>query len=643
LKKFAAEARPEKTKAVLIWLIDAWSLTVTPPQDKHIAWSRSIQSVLDTRKISHPSLEELIGRLHHFCRIIKFAMHFLCRLRNLLASFHECKCASPHIDADISKDLILWLECMRTAAKGVSPNILVLRIPTHLCRCDAAFHGIGGHSISRGRAWRFETPKELRLRASINLLEFIGSLLGPWVDFVEGNLPPELSIFLQGDNTTAAAWLQKTNFCSKKPAHLKVARRLANLLLKSATQLVNEWTPGDTNEIADSSSRATHLSIAEHSALLHSHFPQQMPAGFAIEPLPVEISSWVGSILRLPPASSEPCPQPTRSKLGCGIAGSPASAPSTVPTTPSLSPWTPLKPNNASSLSSPAASPRPFEQANFRPPVVKAWLQAQSRITSDCWCKPSGQVVGLTPLATRAVDYPRFCQGDMPVSSAKKAISLRVLKLMKQSAITDLDHHTADLAICAFFFACRSCEHLKVQGPRRSKTLRKGDIQFRRGRSILPHNSPDLHLADMVAMLFHDQKNRVKSVWRTAWATSDPDAFPAIAFSNVIRRIDSLPGSNDDTLLHTHAESSNRSVVAVADADMMSALRAAVTAIGEDELGCTAADVGTHSIRSGAAMALVLSGHGAWRIILEAAGNHMLSLHASGNRSNSSARACLSA
>jgi hypothetical protein len=202
--------------------------------------------------------------------------------------------------------------------------------------------------------------------------------------------------------------------------------------------------------------------------------------------------------------------------------------------------------------------------------------------------------------------YAGFKSQDPP-PKREKAISLRVLKFMKQSAITDLDHHTADLAICcAFFFACRSCKYLKVQGPRRTKTLRKGDIQFRRGRSILPHNSPDLHLADTVAILFRDQKNRVKGVWRTAWATSDPNASPVISFSNVIRRIDSLPGSNDN----------NRSVLAVADADMISALRAAVTAIGEDELGYTAADVGTHSIRSGAAMALVLSGHAAWRIML---------------------------
>jgi hypothetical protein len=187
---------------------------------------------------------------------------------------------------------------------------------------------------------------------------------------------------------------------------------------------------------------------------------------------------------------------------------------------------------------------------------------------------------------------------------------------MRSTATTDLARHIADLAICAFFFACRSCEYLKVQGPRRTKTLRKGDIQFRRGRTIIPHDSPDLHLADTVAILFRDQKNRVKGVWRTAWATSDPDANPVASFANVIRRIDSLPGSNDDTLLYNYAAANNRSFLAVSDADMIRALRATVTLIGEEELGYKAADVGTHSIRSGAAMALVLSGHAAWRIML---------------------------
>jgi hypothetical protein len=263
------------------------------------------------------------------------------RLRSLLASFGDHRYGSRHLDSDSAKDLLLWLKMLKKAATGVSLNILVLRIPTHLYRCDACFHGIGGYS-SQGRAWRFITPLDLQGRASINLLEFIGSVLGPWVDFAEGNLPEEASIFSQGDNTTAAAWLQKTNFFSSgKPAHLKVAHRLANLLLEANTQLVNDWIDGESNTLSDSLSRDTHLSLAAHTALLLSAIPEQIPDGFVISPLPDAISSWVGSILQLLPASREPCLHPTRSKLVSGTAGSSTSAPSTAQTTPSSSPSTP--------------------------------------------------------------------------------------------------------------------------------------------------------------------------------------------------------------------------------------------------------------------------------------------------------------
>jgi hypothetical protein len=211
--------------------------------------------------------------------------------------------------------------------------------------------------------------------------------------------------------------------------------------------------------------------------------------------------------------------------------------------------------------------------------------------------------------------YAGFKSQD-PAPKRERAISLRVLKMMQDLAITEGDRHTADLAICAFFFACRSCEYLRVKGPRRTKTIAKGDIRFRKGRVILPHDSPDLHLADKVEVRFRDQKNRIKGAWRTAWATSDPDANPVASFARVVRRVAALPGSSDDTLIYNYTATNNRSLLAISDADMISALRAAVSFIGPAELGYEAADVGTHSIRSGAAMALVLSGHEAWRIML---------------------------
>jgi hypothetical protein len=211
--------------------------------------------------------------------------------------------------------------------------------------------------------------------------------------------------------------------------------------------------------------------------------------------------------------------------------------------------------------------------------------------------------------------YAGFASFDPP-ARREKAISLRVLKFMRSNAASALQQHTADLAIGAFFFACRSCEYLKVQGARRTKTIRQGDIEFRRGRTILPFTSPNLHLAETVSILFRDQKNRVKGIFRTAWATSDPDACPVASFAQVIRRVSSLPGSTADTLIYNYKAASNRSFLAVSDAVMITTLRVAVNLIGKDELGYQASDVGTHSIRSGAAMALVLSQHAAWRIML---------------------------
>ena len=68
-----------------------------------------------------------------------------------------------------------------------------------------------------------------------------------------------------------------------------------------------------------------------------------------------------------------------------------------------------------------------------------------------------------------------------------------------------------------------------------------------------------------------------------------------------------LPGSTDDTFLYNYAATGNWAFLAITDVNMITALRAAVTIIGSAELGYEAADVGTHSIRSGVAMALVLS------------------------------------
>ena len=128
------------------------------------------------------------------------------------------------------------------------------------------------------------------------------------------------------------------------------------------------------------------------------------------------------------------------------------------------------------------------------------WLQERSRTTLDPWYKSSGHIHGKTPRATSTVDYPHFYQGNMPVLKAKTPNKAResCKPPRTKNDVGSCHHrrpppHCRPGHMCAFFFACRSCEYLKVKGLCRTKAITKGDIRFRKVRTILPHDSPEFH------------------------------------------------------------------------------------------------------------------------------------------------------
>jgi hypothetical protein len=232
LKKLVAEYLPEEIKVVLGIRINTYLLLASLPLHKHKAWLRDINTIMAAGKVSHKALEELIGWLEHVCLILQPGQHFLGCLRGLLRSFggHN-KYGTRTLTTKVFKDLKLWKNMLKRATAEVSLNLLVFRIPTHVYRSDACTAGLGGY-LATGRAWRHIIPWNVVGRASINLLEFLGTLIGPWLDFLQGNLPPESSIFSQGDNTTASSWCHRSNFDSIDcPAHLLVAWKWAMLQL----------------------------------------------------------------------------------------------------------------------------------------------------------------------------------------------------------------------------------------------------------------------------------------------------------------------------------------------------------------------------------------------------------------------------
>jgi hypothetical protein len=206
-----------------------------------------------------------------------------------------------------------------------------------------------------------------------------------------------------------------------------------------------------------------------------------------------------------------------------------------------------------------------------------------------------------------------FAKADPP-KKRQKAVCLRLLLRMQRNASTPKQHAEADLALGAFFFAMRSCEYSDVEGPRRTKLLEQQDIAFRKGKLLLAHDDPNLHTADTVTITFQDQKNGRKAESRTVWRTNHKDANPVKLWANIVRRSRAVPNASGSTPVNCFAE--NNKQQSVTSTDILRSLRRTAEEIGSADLGYSPDEIGTHSIRSGAAMALILAGHAAWRIMI---------------------------
>jgi hypothetical protein len=114
------------------------------------------------------------------------------------------------------------------------------------------------------------------------------------------------------------------------------------------------------------------------------------------------------------------------------------------------------------------------------------------------------------------------CENNDPGTQHQQCIPFDVLMSMvsrKSSSPLMITFH--QLIILAFFFALRSCEYLCVDNShwkantkskaRRTLPLQLSSFVFWKDHRILPHNSPVLHLADAVTIIFLFQKTNVRN------------------------------------------------------------------------------------------------------------------------------------
>ena len=200
----------------------------------------------------------------------------------------------------------------------------------------------------------------------------------------------------------------------------------------------------------------------------------------------------------------------------------------------------------------------------------------------------------------------RAYRNEDPNPVRQKCILPRVFKELQKNKLSETKRAIGELAGSAFFFANRSCEYLKVpqSEKRRTDILRLRNVRFFSKGRLLSHDNPRLEYADCVSRTFERQKKDERMDTVTQMATGDATLCPVRLDAALVRRIRKYPGSSDNTPVS--AVWRNSRIEHVTSEEMIEALQAAVKAIGEELLGIKAEEVGTHSIRSGSAMAMFL-------------------------------------
>ena len=192
-----------------------------------------------------------------------------------------------------------------------------------------------------------------------------------------------------------------------------------------------------------------------------------------------------------------------------------------------------------------------------------------------------------------------------PPPKQQKALPGCVLLRLHKHKPTKRTKAIADLCTGAFFFAMRSCEYLTVSGTaRKTKRLRLRNLRFFKNNKVLSIHSPIITHANAISITFEDQKNDQLFDTVTMHSSPHPLLCPVKAWARITQRILAYPDTNEDSFVNLISIKSKFYYVSGQDA--LQAIRAAATSIGETSLGFKISDIGTHSIRSGAAMAMYL-------------------------------------
>ncbi len=190
-------------------------------------------------------------------------------------------------------------------------------------------------------------PENLLFWASNNLLEYIASMISPWVGMLAGRLKRGDCTLSMTDSTRSVGWLRKTNFPEfigenadpiQSRVRIDIARHHTTLFLKAGIKEYSQWFPGCEKNVADALLHDSDCSDDKLTKILRKSCPSQLPQRFQIVPLLNKISSWLTSLLQRLPVKEQLREAHTRTMLGHGTDSPSTSEPLALAKTSSLTP-----------------------------------------------------------------------------------------------------------------------------------------------------------------------------------------------------------------------------------------------------------------------------------------------------------------
>jgi hypothetical protein len=415
-KKVMAEGTPAEIQTILGWRIDTRRLLIQLPKEKAKLWDADLRALIRDGDKGWPiglkRLEIIQGRNIHVATIIPGGMHFQSRMYRAIKRAKKSEYRTTRLRAEERRDLRLLRQLLATAQRGISLNNVVYRLPDHLGRSDAFEGGIGGYDLTSGRAWRLAIPPELVHKRSQNFLEYLAGMTQLICLLAESNWKRGDCFLSIGDNTSALGWIKKSKFKPEErpeqATHLALAQYITKLLARIDAVQYGQWFPGEDNGIADALSRQHDLTDEELTNWIVTSFPEQVPSGFQISPLPHAITSWVLYWLRHEPGTKElpPVPFPRTTRRGNGGSSSCITANSKTmsssPSSPSTKDTSCWGHSHNESATMSGQSPRKD---------MITWLRVHAVPPSTMCVRPSSQPVTTIPAKTRMENLHLFYKG----------------------------------------------------------------------------------------------------------------------------------------------------------------------------------------------------------------------------------------